>query len=345
MSEKEVFYLDVDELKPDPNQPRRYFDEKEINSTALTIEKQGLINPIEVNGDNRIVTGEIRWRATLKAVEMNPDKPELRRVKCIKWKGTPAQRFERQVIENLHHHALTEIDRDAAIVKLWEGGEYPTHESLGKAVGLTRESIKNILLANEFRKTTTKKVAATISNRAIIDTDGLEHETREKILTGVSEGKIKSSDIREVRKIAQASEELLQKVADGEISVERATQAAETITKIEQRGGVTLSSDQKQRLANKVAEDERLIEKYEEDVLARVYTATTAPKTGGGSGVSEPIGRSSPVNNIIRVKDEIKDNFQRYLGNCDMNERTWARRILTEIKTEIDSLLELISDE
>ena len=345
MSEKKLFYLDVDEIIPDPNQPRRTFDEDEVAALSVTIESQGQINPIEINGDNRIVTGEIRWRAVKKAVENNPTKPEIRLVKCIKWSGTPEKRYERQVIENLHHHSLTEQDRDAALVKLWEGGQYPTHEQLGKAVGLTRQAIDNILRAYEFRKQTGNKLAASVSNRSIIDTEGLENKTREKILTAVSEDKVMGKDVRDLKKIAQASPELLEKALEGNISVERAVQAAETVTKIESRG-VILSGDQKQRLADQVAKDEKIIEEYEEDVLDKVLKGMTAkPSTSTGSGISEPIGRLSPVNNMISVKDEINDNFRRYIGNCDVKERAWAKRIMVEIRDSIDELIELVADD
>ena len=345
MSEKNIFYLDVDKIIPDPNQPRQTFDEEEVNSTALTLLSQGQINPVEVNGKNTLVTGEIRWRAVKKNVELYPDKPELRRVKCTRWSGTPEKRFERQVIENLHHNALVDIDRDKAVVKLWETGNYPNQASLGKSLGLNQKTISDILIASKFRVDAGGSVAATISNRAIMDTEGLEQETREKILTSLAEGKIKSQDIREVKKIAQASPELLKKALEGDISVERAVQAAETVTKIESRG-VSLSGAQKQRLADQVAQDEKIIESYEEEVLAKVHKAmTTKPSTSSGSGISEPIGRLSPVNNIIAVKDEITDNFRRYIGNCDMKERTWAKKIMEEIRESIDELIELVNDD
>ena len=345
MSEKKLFYLDVDEIIPDPNQPRQTFDEDEVAALSVTIESQGQINPIEINGDNRIVTGEIRWRAVRKAVENNPTKPELRLVKCTKWHGTPEKRFERQVIENLHHHQLTENDRNKAIVKLWGSGDYPTHQQLGKKVGLSEASIDNILRANEFRKSTGGTLAARVSNRNIIDTEGLEQDTREKILSAVASDKVMSKDIRELKKIAQASPELLEKALEGDISVERAVQAAETVTKIESRG-IALSGDQKQRLADQVAKDEKLIESYEEEVLEKVRkTMTAKPSTSTGGGISEPIGRLSPVNNIISVKDEINDNFRRYIGNCDVKERAWAKRIMVEIRDSIDGLIELVADD
>jgi len=64
MTEKTVVMMDVNLIKPDPDQPRKTFNEDDIVATAFTIESQGLINPIEIDENNMIVTGEIRWRAS-----------------------------------------------------------------------------------------------------------------------------------------------------------------------------------------------------------------------------------------------------------------------------------------
>jgi ParB family transcriptional regulator, chromosome partitioning protein len=343
MSGKLVFYLDVDEIKPDPNQPRQTIDPDDVASTALTIEKQGQINPIEINGGNMIVTGEVRWRAVRKAAEMNPDNPDMRLVKCVRWSGSTSKRFERQVVENLHHHDLTEGDMENAIVKLWETGEYPTMGDLAKSVGLTRSRISSMLEANIFRQKQPSMSAAGISTRAISDTAGLDDETRVKILNSVAEGEVLGKDVRDLKKIAQSGSELLEKALEGSISVERALEGAETVKKIEAKG-VALSTTQKQNLANKMAEDEKLIEKYEDEVLQRVQRTITTPPSPR-ENISEPIGRSSPVNSMITVRDTIRDNFQRHIGNCDMSERAWARRILVDIQKDVNDLLALISDD
>ncbi len=343
MSKQEVFYLDVDEITPDPDQPRQIFDNDDVNNFALTMLTQGQINPVEVNGHNVLVTGEIRWRALKRNVSVYPNRPELRRVKCTRWSGTPEKRFERQVIENLHHHGLVEQDRDSALVKLWESGEYPNQVSLGKAVGMSRQRIQEILEANTFRVATDEMDDLNISTTAISETRGLEKDIRVKILQGVDAGKVKVRELREIKKIAQASPELLEKTIDGSVSIERAIEAAKTVTEIED-SGVELTSDQRQRLADNMERDQDIIKNYRGDVLDRVKRTMTAP-ADTKDRVYEPIGRTSPVNYIIAVKDEIQDTFRRHIGNCDMSERAWARKLLVEIRDEVDELLALIADE
>jgi len=331
MSEKKVIWVDTDKISPDPNQPRTVFNDEEIASTAFTIESQGIINPIEVDENYVIVTGEIRWRAAQKA--------GLKRVPCIIWQNGSDKRFERQVVENLHHHQLSDKDREAAIVKLWKTEMYPTQEQLGRAVGLSKSRIYEIISADEFRKTTP---VTGVSTSAIAETMGLEEHQRVKILKSVSEGKMQASDLREAKKIAQVSDALLDKVLDKEVPLDRALDTAETIEAIEKKG-VRLTEDQKQNLADKVAEDETLLDKYKDAVLEKVRQVATAPKTK--PSIKEPIGRTSPVNKIITVKNEVLDHFKIYLGNCDVNERRWAKKTMIEIRDELSLLIEMIHDE
>jgi len=336
MSEKNVIWVDVDTISPDPNQPRTVFNDEEIASTAFTIESQGIINPIEIDENYVIVTGEIRWRAAQKA--------GMKRVPCIIWEDGTDKRFERQVVENLHHHQLSDRDREAAIVKLWKTEKYPNMAVLGKAVGLSRNRIGNILEANELREASKGTLGTGISTYAIVSTRGIEKpEQRIKILKSFEQEIIKSSEIENVVKLAKTSDALLDRVLDKQIPLDRALQAAETIDAIEKKG-VGLTDEQKQNLADKVAEDETLLDKYKDAVLERVRQVATAPKKTKPT-IEEPIGRTSPVNNIITVKNEVLDHFKIYLGNCDVNERRWAKKIMTEIRDELSLLIEMIHDE
>ena len=235
----------------------------------------------------------------------------------------------------------------ATIVKLWETKNekgdpmYPSMMALGKAVGLSVQSISAILSDNKFRQRV--KVPDTgISMSNVVETADLDDHIRVKILEKVSEGKIKSSEVSEVVKIAKVSDELLDKVLEKEIPVQRATQAAETIQNIE-KDGVALTEVQKQNLADKVAEDETLLDKYKSAVLEKVRQVATRPKTG--PRVVEPIGRESFVNKIIAVKDEVLDNFKIYLGNCDMKEQIWAKKIMIDTRDELNILIEMIKED
>jgi ParB family transcriptional regulator, chromosome partitioning protein len=65
--EGDVQRIPIEQIKPNPNQPRREFDQAALMELALSIEKDGIIQPIIVRnaGDNQyqIIAGERRWRA------------------------------------------------------------------------------------------------------------------------------------------------------------------------------------------------------------------------------------------------------------------------------------------
>ena len=332
VNRKEVILIDIGKLSRDPEQPRTEFSAEDIAATAFTVESQGIINPIEIDENYMIVTGEIRWRAAQQA--------GLKQVPCVVWRNGKHKRFERQVVENMHHHQLTDKDREAAIVKLWKTGEYPTQEQLGKAVGLGKSRIAQILGATEFRERTGIPVTG-ISTSAIEETSGIDDKLRVKILEKVSEGKIDVKDIREVKKIAQSSGALLDKVLENKIPLQRATEAAETMQQIAAQG-VSLTEAQMQNLADKVAEDETLLDKYKSAVLEKVRQVATAPRQ---PRITEPIGRESPVQYMIKVKDEVMDRYKIYLGNCDIDERRWAKKIMIETRDELSVLIEMIQDD
>ena len=106
---------------------------------------------------------------------------------------------------------------------------------------------------------------------------------------------------------------------------------------------VPLTNEQKDRLVFKVEEDERLLDTYKEELLDRVkQVMTTKPRDR--PTVEEPIGRESFVNKIIAVNNEVQDNFRLYLGNCDMKERIWAKKIMIETRDELNILIGMIKD-
>jgi len=329
MSDKQVFMVAVGELTADPNQPRKTFNPEDVESMASTIEAQGVINPIEIDENNVIVTGQLRWMAAEKA--------GLSEVPCIVWGGDAGERFERQVVENLNHHELPDGEREDAIVKLWETGKYDTQEILGRAVGLADNSISNILKTNKFRKRT-KISAAEISTRAIVETAGLDDHTRVQILESIKKGNVDAQDIRELKKIARISDTLLDKTLKGGISLERATETADAIKDIEEE--TALTDAQKDRYVKRIEQDEGTLRQYKDDVRERVKQVMTA-KPSERVAPQAPVGRDSPVDKFTAVRDEVK-NLMSYLGYCDTDERAWAKRVLLEIRDEVDKLLEVV---
>jgi len=95
--------VDPSELRPDPNQPRRVFNEEEIEALAESYKTQGIIVPVEVDENNVIILGERRWRAAEKAGVKVP----IRR----KTNLTRKVRLERQLTDDAHRSDLSLQER------------------------------------------------------------------------------------------------------------------------------------------------------------------------------------------------------------------------------------------
>ena len=102
--EEKIEYVNPEELKPDPNQPRKYFDEGEIEQLAKTYDVQDVINPIEADENNVIILGERRWRG---AIKKGLDKIPIRRKVGLSQK----ERYERQAIDDSMRKELTTVER------------------------------------------------------------------------------------------------------------------------------------------------------------------------------------------------------------------------------------------
>jgi ParB/RepB/Spo0J family partition protein len=111
----------IDDVAPDPAQPRKHFDVAAIEDLALSINREGLIQPIEVrpNPDKNgppflITTGERRWRACRYIVQhrFQPDFPEIHpdafEPPCIVRETAAAETLARQMVENLQRLDMTE---------------------------------------------------------------------------------------------------------------------------------------------------------------------------------------------------------------------------------------------
>jgi len=99
------------DLKQDKSQPRQYFDDEAIARMAVSIKNEGVINPIEVDEDMVIITGERRYRASkLAGLTEVPIK--------ILPKMSYKDRFIRQVQENIHQNTMSTWDTAKAFKKV-----------------------------------------------------------------------------------------------------------------------------------------------------------------------------------------------------------------------------------
>ena len=108
--------IPVDAIDPDPDQPRKEFNEESLKEMAASLKIEGQITPIEVTdiGDGRymLVVGERRWRAAQYGgiAELEA------KIKTL----DSRQRLRRQLIENLQREDMSALDTARAIKRLVE---------------------------------------------------------------------------------------------------------------------------------------------------------------------------------------------------------------------------------
>ncbi len=137
---KSVDELNINDITPNPNQPRKYFDQDALQELADSIKVHGVIQPLVVNkrenGKYMIIAGERRWRASKLA--------GLDKVPVVIKNYSDKQVKEISIIENLQREDLNPIEAARAIKQLME--EYSlTQEVVAERIGKSRSNIANTL--------------------------------------------------------------------------------------------------------------------------------------------------------------------------------------------------------
>ncbi len=129
----------VEEIEPNPRQPRKAFDPDALEELAKSIKASGLIQPVVVRRKEsrwQLIAGERRWRAARQA--------GLDRISVIVRDVTDAESLELALVENLMRLDLNPMEEAEAYHQLIEDFEW-TQEELGHRVGRERSSISNAL--------------------------------------------------------------------------------------------------------------------------------------------------------------------------------------------------------
>jgi ParB family chromosome partitioning protein len=139
-STSELRDVPVGLVRPNPNQPRKHFDEESLGALASSVREIGVLQPLLVrevdDGAYELIAGERRWRAAKRAGL--PTVPVLVRV------ADDLASLEQAVVENLHRQDLNPLEEAAAYQQLIEDFEL-THDRLASRVGKSRVAITNTL--------------------------------------------------------------------------------------------------------------------------------------------------------------------------------------------------------
>jgi ParB family transcriptional regulator, chromosome partitioning protein len=129
----------IDQVMPNPNQPRKIFDSSSLDDLAVSIRASGVIQPIvvrQVGSGYQLIAGERRWRAARQA--------GLDRIPAIVREATDAESLELALVENLLREDLNPIEESEAYRHLLDQFGW-TQEQLAQRIGRDRTSIANSL--------------------------------------------------------------------------------------------------------------------------------------------------------------------------------------------------------
>lgn len=193
----------ISEINPDPNQPRKEFDKEQLLALADNIKSNGIINPIEIDEHDVIVTGERRWRAAKIA--------GLFKIPCRVVSVEGEERFLRQVSENMHQGSMSVWDTARALQRLcdMEKDHSSTRDhgirkvayKLGKSVSYVGEMLEILKEPKDVQEALQSKK---ISHSFLREIRRAPFEYQPKIKARLLKGDFEKIGIHGVRTLAQA---------------------------------------------------------------------------------------------------------------------------------------------
>ncbi|MDP5276071.1 ParB/RepB/Spo0J family partition protein [Chengkuizengella axinellae] len=196
-----VIQIGLTNLRPNPYQPRKNFQDDKIDELAASIKEHGVIQPIivrQVLKGYEIIAGERRWRASKKS--------GLKTIPAVVRSFSDQQVTEIALIENLQREDLNPMEVAVAYQTLIDQFQL-TQEELSVKVGKSRSHIANFLrliqLPSEIKQYVSRGTISMGHARAIV---GLKDNDLKKEMTNLT---IKNEwSVRELEKAIQNSQEI-----------------------------------------------------------------------------------------------------------------------------------------
>lgn len=138
-SGREIVDVPVDQIVPNPSQPRESFSHEEMEELIASIKEHGILQPLivsPVDEGYELIAGERRWRASKMA--------GMRTVPAIVRSVKDQQKLELALIENIHRQNLNPIEEAKAYKRLID--EFGlTQDEVAKKVGKSRPQVSNFI--------------------------------------------------------------------------------------------------------------------------------------------------------------------------------------------------------
>ena len=185
--------IPIDRIAPNPDQPRRHFDEAALDELAQSIAQRGVLQPILVRnheGTFQIIAGERRWRAAQKA--------QLHEIPAIVRHSDDGNTAELALIENIQREDLNALEEARAYRALSEN--YGHNQSdIGRIVGKSRSHVANLIRLLDLPADVQAMLAAGDLSmghaRALLGADDASALAKQVVAEGLS--------VREVEKLVK----------------------------------------------------------------------------------------------------------------------------------------------
>lgn len=138
-SKDEIKQIKIKDLQPDPQQPRKQFDEESLQELAASIKQHGIVQPLiaaKSGGNYIIIAGERRYRAAQLV--------GLTEVPAIIRSFGDQEKLEISLIENVQRSDLTKLEQATAYRKLHDEFNMDYKEIAGR-IGKSESAVVNIM--------------------------------------------------------------------------------------------------------------------------------------------------------------------------------------------------------
>ncbi len=169
--------LPIDQITPNPRQPREVFDEDALAELVTSVKEVGLLQPVVVRQTGgagyELIMGERRWRACREA--------GLDRIPAIVRATDDEKLLLDALLENLHRAQLNPLEEAAAYDQLLRDFDC-THEQLADRIGRSRSQVSNTLRLLKLSAPVQRRVAAGVLSaghaRALLSLDDVQEQDR-----------------------------------------------------------------------------------------------------------------------------------------------------------------------
>jgi ParB family transcriptional regulator, chromosome partitioning protein len=181
---KKIFqFCGIEEIQPNPHQPRKRFDDQQLQELADSIREKGILLPLVVRRKGtgfELIAGERRWRAAQKA--------GVKEVPILVKDVSESELLELSLIENIQRENLNPVEEADAYKALMDQFHL-TQEEISKKVGKDRTTVTNIIrllkLPPEIRQSLSEGAITMGHARAFLGLEGPEKQKMafKKVLT------------------------------------------------------------------------------------------------------------------------------------------------------------------